>query len=187
MENLDVLNEKREEQLQRHRIADAYLSLLKEKEANKISVTELAKAAGVSRMAFYRKFEDVESVVDFYLGGIMHWEVAYNPETGEDYDIYDVRFGIRFFEAMKRHREEILLLVMRGYSHTIVSSINRTNECAGGDMAMSSIDRYRLYFLSGAGFNVMLVWLRGGCKETPEEMAGAMDRFLAPGLLRGES
>lgn len=178
MEKLDISHKMREEQLLRHQIADAYLELLKKKEARDISVTEIAQAAGVSRMAFYRKFEDKESIVDFYLGGIMHWEVAYNEETGEDYDIWDVRFGERFFEAMARYRETILLLVERGYASLIVQSINRTNECAGGDMLTSSIERYNLYFLAGAAFNAVLIWLREGCKETPSEMAQALAKYM---------
>lgn len=178
MEKLDISHKMREEQLLRHQIADAYLELLKKKEAADISVTEIAQAAGVSRMAFYRKFEDKESIVDFYLGGIMHWEIAYNEETGEDYDIWDIRFGVRFFEVMERHRETILLLVERGYAYLIIGAINRTNECASGDMPISSIERYNLYFLAGAGFNALLIWLREGCKESPSEMAHALKNYM---------
>ena len=75
--------EKREEELIRHKIAYAYLELLRKKARDEISVTELAKAAGVSRMAFYRKFGSKWDVVDFYLGGIMHWEVAWDERNGE--------------------------------------------------------------------------------------------------------
>lgn len=175
---LDISHKMREEQLLRHQIADAYLELLKKKKAEEISVTEIAQGAGVSRMAFYRKFEDKDSVIDFFFGGVMHWEVAYNEEMGEDYNIWDIRFGERFFEAMKRHRNTVLLLVERGYSHVIVSCINRTNECAGGDMPTSSIERYNLYFLAGACFNSMLIWLRNGCKETPREMAQALAKYM---------
>lgn len=177
-EHLDTTHKKREEQAMRHQIADAYLELLKTKTADEISVTEIARAAGVSRMAFYRKFEDKTSIVDFYLGGILHWEVAYNEATGEDYDIWSEPFGVRFFKAMKRYREQILLLAKRGYSDLILRVINLTNECAGGDMPTSSIERYNLYFLAGAGFNAMLIWLKNGCVESPDEMARALAKYM---------
>lgn len=170
--------EKREEEPIRHRIAYAYLELLKKKDRDEISITEIAKAAGVSRMAFYRKFETKWDVVDFYLGGIMHWEVAYDERTGGDLNIWDVEYGVRFFRAMREHRENILTLVDRGYATLLLRVINLTNENAGGDMPSSSIDRYNLYFLAGAGFNAMLIWLRDGCKESPEEMAQALAKYM---------
>lgn len=170
--------EKREEEPIRHRIAYAYLELLKKKDRDEISITEIAKAAGVSRMAFYRKFETKWDVVDFYLGGIMRWEVAYDERTGGDLNIWDVEYGVRFFRAMREHRENILTLVDRGYATLLLRVINLTNENAGGDMPSSSIDRYNLYFLAGAGFNAMLIWLRDGCKESPEEMAQALAKYM---------
>lgn len=170
--------EKREEEPIRHRIAYAYLELLKKKDRDEISITEIAKAAGVSRMAFYRKFETKWDVVDFYLGGIMHWEVAYDERTGGDLNIWDVEYGVRFFRAMREHRENILTLVDRGYATLLLRVINLTNENAGGDMPSSSIDRYNLYFLAGAGFNAMLIWLRDGCRESPEEMAQALAKYM---------
>ena len=170
--------DKREEELIRHRIAYAYLDLLKKKDRDEISVTEIARAAGVSRMAFYRKFETKWDVVDFYLGGIMHWEVAYDEEIGGGLSIWGLKYGIRFFEAMQKHRENILTLVDRGYATLLLRVINLTNENAGGDMPASSMERYNLYFLAGAGFNAMLVWLQTGCRETPEEMARALAGYL---------
>lgn len=170
--------EKREEEPIRHRIAYAYLELLKKKDRDEISITEIARAAGVSRMAFYRKFETKWDVVDFYLGGIMHWEVAYDERTGGDLNIWDVEYGVRFFRAMQEHRENILTLVDRGYATLLLRVINLTNENAGGDMPVSSIERYNLYFLAGAGFNAMLIWLRDGCRESPEEMAQALAKYM---------
>lgn len=170
--------DKRTEQAVRHRIVDAYLDLLKDRESEAIPVTEIAQKAGVSRMTFYRKFSSKRDVVDFYLGGIMHWEVAWDPEKNAEWSIWDLEYGIRFFRVMQKYRETILLLVKRGYATLLLRVINLTNECNAGDMPQSSIDRYDLYFLAGAGFNAMLIWLMDGCKETPEEMAGALKEHI---------
>lgn len=175
-------SETREEELIRHRIAYAYLELLKKKDRDEISITEIAKAAGVSRMTFYRKFETKWDVVDFYLGGILHWEVAYDERTDGDLNIWDLEYGVRFFRAMREHRENILTLVDRGYATLLLRVINLTNENAGGDMPSGSIERYNLYFLAGAGFNSMLIWLRDGCRETPEEMAKALAVYMDGGV-----
>lgn len=162
----------------RHRIMYAYLELLRKKEADQISITQLTKAAGVSRMAFYRQFDSKRDVVDFYFGGMMRWEVAWDREKGRERSIWDPDFGIRFFQVMKEHRETILLLTQRGYASVLLRVINMTNENVAGDMPHHSIERYDLYFLAGAGFNAMMIWLMTGCKETPEEMAGALARHI---------
>ncbi len=45
----------------------ALLDLIKRKELSKISVTELTKRAGVSRMAFYRNYDSIpEIIVDYF-------------------------------------------------------------------------------------------------------------------------
>ncbi len=174
----------REEEVIRHKIVRAYLALLKQRESEEISITEITQAAGVSRMAFYRKFQTKRDVVDFFLGGIMHWEVCWDEATGRERSIWELEFGIRFFEVMREHRDELLLLVDRGYATLLLRAINQTNECVAGDMPSSSIDRYRLYFLAGAGFNAMLIWLRDGCRESPEDMACALAAYM--GRLRQE-
>jgi len=174
------MDETRQAEVVRHKIAYAYLDLLKDREAEDISVTEIAKAAGVSRMAFYRKFKDKRDVVDFFLGGIMHWEVSWDEEAGRDRSIWDLGFGIRFFEVMERRRNQILLLVKRGYASVLLHAINQTNVCVAGDMPQNSIERYKLYYLAGAGLNAMLIWLQDGCPENPKEMAKALSVFFLP-------
>ena len=52
-----------------------------------------------------------------------------------------------------------------------------------GDMPLSSPDRYEVYFYAGAFYNVLLCWLEGGTRESPEAMADAFMR-LADGVVR---
>ncbi|WP_242844287.1 TetR-like C-terminal domain-containing protein [Candidatus Soleaferrea massiliensis] len=44
-----------------------------------------------------------------------------------------------------------------------------------GNMSINSISKYKLYYFSGAFYNMLLCWLESGMKETPEAMA---DEFL---------
>ena len=39
-------------------------------------------------------------------------------------------------------------------------------------------DDYKSYFLAGGIYNVYLLWLINGCKETPEEIAEKMEDML---------
>ena len=39
-------------------------------------------------------------------------------------------------------------------------------------------DDYKSYFLAGGIYNVFLLWLINGCKESPEELAEKMNDML---------
>ena len=52
-------NKRHQETLQR--IYTAYASMLREKERNEISVTDLCEAADIERSTFYANFEDISA------------------------------------------------------------------------------------------------------------------------------
>lgn len=80
---------------------------------------------------------------------------------------------------MKKHRDLFLLLDKFGYSALILDHFNTTNENFAGDAPASSVERFKLYFAAGATFNAALIWLREGCRETPEEMARCFAGFCS--------
>ena len=44
--------------------------------------------------------------------------------------------------------------------------------------SINSITKYELYYFAGAFYNMMLCWLEGGAKETPEAMAEEFLRIM---------
>jgi len=50
-------------------LRDGYFSLLVQKPADSISISEIEKLVGVSRMSFYRYYQDKEALVQQYLTG----------------------------------------------------------------------------------------------------------------------
>lgn len=159
------------------KIAHAYLGLLKKKDSEAISIKTLTEKAGVSRMAFYRKFSSKQAIVEYYLSDILWSEMQ--PEATEEVNFWSLDYGLRFFQTMKRHKDLIVLLTQRGYSSVILKIFNEINEYVAGDMPQSSIQRYELYYAAGAAFNAMLVWIREGCKESPESMARQLAMYMA--------
>lgn len=53
----------------------------------------------------------------------------------------------------------------------VLREITFYNIDALGDMSHASIDRYDIYYYSGALFNVISTWLESGAKESIDEMA----------------
>ena len=43
---------------------------------------------------------------------------------------------------------------------------------------MSSENHYKLYYAAGASYNAMIHWLKGGCKESAEEMSRHILEFF---------
>lgn len=157
-------------------ITEAYFDLLRQKGFDNITVTEITQRAHVSRMAYYRNFDTRLDIIRFYLHDYI-WSNM-NIPSDSDVDFWSLEYGIAFFSAMKAHRDTVLLLDDCGYASVILNEFNQRNEYLAGDMPARSIEKYNFYYASGASFNGMIQWLRDGCRESPEEMAQSMMKFM---------
>ena len=149
-------------------ITRAFFSLLETKPFDLIAVTEITSKAKVSRMAYYRNFNSKLEILEYFLAQIFE---TMTKELGEDMEFWTIEYGRVYYRVMKEHRDSILLLDRLGFSGLILNAFNATNEEVAGDMPRSSIERYRLYYAAGASYNAMIHWLKGGCKESADEMS----------------
>lgn len=154
------------------RLLDALLQLAGEKDLSQVKVTELVERSGVARASFYRNFGSVEDIVDYgiqrmarlYHEGMPSCEGARSREA--------MAYKFRFY----RDHAPVVLAFHR--AHVSASLLDIITDCeidACGDMPAASIERYELYYFAGAFYNMLLCWLEGGMRETPEAMA---DEFL---------
>lgn len=157
-------------------IANAFFALLKQKHYDEISVTEITNRAKVSRMAYYRNFQTKIDIIDYYLSEVIWSDIS--AALGDNPKFWTYEYGVVFIKVMKKHRDRILLLDECGYASLILKKFDQKNEELAGDMPHNSIERYKLYYASGASFNGMLEWLRGGCRESVEDMAKSMSKFI---------
>lgn len=79
------------------------------------------------------------------------------------------------FQFYKEYSDLIMAFHHAKVATTLLDVITGCEIDACGDMSINSISKYELYYFSGAFYNMMLCWLEGGTKETPEAMA---DEFL---------
>jgi AcrR family transcriptional regulator len=164
------------EQIKKH-IVDAYFSLLKQygpKDSKNISVTEIADWAGVSRTAYYRNFHQKTEIIEFYFREIL-WDSFI--DRCKDYYFWSYEYGVVFFSLLKEKREIMLLMDEHGYLDIIMDIFNEKNEEMIGDMPFNSMERFNLYFAAGGSFNVAMIWLRDGCRETPEQLSQSFVQF----------
>lgn len=155
-------------------IQDALFLLMKKKNFSEITVTDIITEANVARASYYRNFDSKEEIITSYIDRI-HNEVSdlippYEIITASDENTMLNAFttNLRFY---KDHADYLLLLYDNGFGTLVLEEINQFAEVIDGDMKIHSPERYRLYFLSGAMFNMLMHWLKEDRAQPPEEMA----------------
>ena len=83
---------------------------------------------------------------------------------------------------MRDESERILTLVHGGFTTTLQHMMDGYLEERLGDMPASSIERFELYFVSGAMLNVLVQWLEQGAEEEPADLALFVAQLLHRGL-----
>ena len=152
----------------------ALLQLIAKKSYDSITVTELCKKAGVSRMAFYGNFEskdeiirkilyDLQSELFARIGSPFRQAVAYNWYL----DMF--RFTAEKAEILK----SIFCYGDQGkYLELVNSMILRHKD-------LQSDDTYQRLLWSGGIVNAVVYWLSSDMAESPEQMATFCDKCFA--------
>ena len=80
--------------------------------------------------------------------------------------------------CLLQRKSYLLALYDNGFASLILEVMNNYIEAFAGDMPCNSIERYKLYFIAGAAFNVLIQWLKSGAMESPYELAKACANFM---------
>lgn len=153
-------------------ITEALLVLMKKKEYRAISITEICEKAGVTRMSFYRNFESKEDILKKWLTSITDdflvvSGISYKNDSNRDY-------FIKLFTHLKKHKT----ICSAMYKADLIYLVKEQFDRVFLSIHQDEYDAYKSYFLAGGIYNVFLLWLMNGCKETPEELAERMDSIL---------
>ena len=153
-------------------ITEAFLLLLKKKEYRDITITEICKKAGVTRMSFYRNFESkedillkkVQTVTDSFL---KESAISYKNDTVSSY-------FVKLFTHMQQHIDLCTALNKAGFIHMIKDEFDRVFLNAYRHV----YGEYKSLFLAGGIYNVFLFWFINGCRDNPEVLAQRLDDIL---------
>lgn len=154
---------------------EALIILLKEKEFSKITVTDLCKKAGVSRMAFYNNFTSMEellkSVVTEYSSKL------YNGLSSPFTTDVTVEWYEKLFSNIKNNAEFLKVLFNADFKHKFLNIINNiliTSE------DLTDKDRYPRILWAGAMCNAVICWIESGMTVPTEEFAAICYKNLRP-------
>ena len=153
----------------KRRIADALFALMREKDIEDITVTEIIKAAGVARVTFYRNYSSKENVLTTLIDEALVRFARGREHSEIDCNTYNhVLESFRFFRA---NGDDVLNLYRSKFATILLDKLNAFHESIAGSMPHSSVEKYRVYFFMGAMFDAAIKWLENGCKEPAEEIA----------------
>lgn len=165
----------------RKEITEALFALLKHKEFSEITVTDIVTSAKVARASYYRNFATKEAILEEYMESV-YCDISDCEGSETLAPSYSYEQLVKRFEhsltCLLQRKSYILALYDNGFGSLILEVMNKSVESVAGDMPCSSIERYKLYFITGAAFNVLIQWLKSGAMESPHEMAKACAGFM---------
>lgn len=159
--------------LARECLKTALLSLMREKSYKDLSVSELCRKAGVSRMAFYRNYriindlfreaaEDLNGEIVRTLGS------PFRKGTGS-------AWYTQTFRLIRQHREEVAVMFQEDFQFAWMQVVNAL---AVHDPGFSTEKKIQRLIWCGGFENIVAYWLNHGMRESPEEMADYCVRYL---------
>ena len=153
-------------------IRTALLSLMAVKIFEKITVTEIIKKAGVSRGGFYRNYQSKEEVLQEICSELFQ----YILEFMTIHKFYDnTRFWfIDFFHTIAENQEAYKLLVNAQVPKNVVLEFDEGIILKKLQRNDSVLEQYRALAIAKGITEIVVVWVKNGMQETPEEMAEMM-------------
>lgn len=159
----------------------ALMILMGEKQFKSISITEITRKAGVSRMAFYRNYDTTEDIiVDFLEENFVSYAKdlgARRPGACAD----SIRI---FFTYFKNQSTLIRNLIASGMTHLLLESFSHFLHSLSHSIVCeknlsAAMEKYSIAFIAGGIYKVVIEWAKDDMTESDGHMAEIVGRILA--------
>ncbi len=162
---MNVKNNKRRKGSQ-EKIEKAFVALLQAKQIKDITVSDLIKITGLNRSTFYANYLDIFDLADKTRQKL---ELEFS-NLFADYDYFNERSGaLKMFQHIKENQLFYQTYFKLCYDDKHLISIydpkRAEQEHISGNL------KYHIEFFRNGLNAIIKLWLAGGCKESPEEMA----------------
>lgn len=154
-------------------ITNAFLTLLKEKPIENISISDLTNLAGVGRASFYRNFKRKEDILISYISQLFDEWIHENNNDSSIPLSEKVRTMIVHFE---NHRSFYELLNKRGLTYLLKDVIVKY---MGSVTDQEMLQAYSSSFVAYTLYGWIDTWFQRGMTETSDEI---YEMFKAQGL-----
>lgn len=164
-----MVSENAKSKFVRECIVMSLIELMKTESYDSISITDITSKAGVSRMTYYRNYKSKDDILDTYMdevGRAIHDKLIEHKERN-DYYLY----FLDLFDYLGRHSEVGVVVYKANLGDLIQKHINKNMFLTFSPKDDSPEARYRCLFVAGAFYNMFAEWIKGGKKESCEELA----------------
>lgn len=161
--------------LSKEYIVSAVLQLIRVKPLSSISVSELCKKAGVSRMTFYRNYDSIEDIFIKHLNEIFEeykTDDSMKNTVGLYYDDYHL---LHYFNYIYKHREFLYGLVQCGFDMVFLSMLTQYIV----ETWSFKSDTYTLISFAGSLYNMFHIWAKNDYADKTDEMIAAIAKLYA--------
>ena len=153
-------------------IFTALLILMEKKPYEEITITDIAKKAGVSRMSYYRLYKSKDDILIQYFNEVFEELLERAKAIGS---ITRYQFGLMIFQTTKEN-DRLLKAVLKAqlYELLLRRLIKFCYYLAEHIVQMDMRDKRTDYWVyeEAGRFSLLLVcWIERDLKESPEEMA----------------
>lgn len=149
-------------------IGEAILTLTHQKGFEAVTISDIVKKAGVSRMTFYHYFHDKTDALNNYLDEIIN---GYRDECPQNITLTMLRREERIRHALcyfDRYAFFFITLEQANLHYLLNDAINKYMELYVAPHYSGSV--YELYFYAGALLNIFLQWEKNEKKESVDEI-----------------
>ncbi len=151
----------------------ALLQLMQTQDFHRISITELTKTAGVSRMSYYRHYQDKREILQDYMrqidGDLPYVDLS-QTSTQQTFD-----FLVNLFDTLKKFEIATHILIAQGFEYLIVESFNHSKlmPVLTDDVPKQTLDSYNFQkiFATGMLSNAYLHWVKTGQTQSAKQLA----------------
>ena len=158
-------------------IFTALVLLMQKKEYSKISIVDITRKAGVSRMTYYRHFTSKEDVLEQYLDSVakaVHDEIVEKNAHKDFYQYFCV-----LFEHLGQYGDIGVATCRAKLGEMILRYITKYMLETFPPSPSNPAAPYARHFLAGAVYNTLIEWLRDGQKLPYTEVAKICCRCLS--------
>ncbi len=148
-------------------LTEALLQLMEKKKLSQITISELCKKAGVSRISFYRNYSDLSDILTDYLSeDLKQWWIDRDGKV--DVSKVPQLFWAELFSHLKKN-ERIIKLIYSSNESIILKNII-FNSC-GPALGKNEEEAYARAMLAGTIFGYTDEWIRRGMNEYPATLS----------------
>lgn len=153
-------------------IYTALMLLMEKQDYEKITITDISRRAGVSRMAYYRVYQSKDDIIKTHMADVFDQIIdqAKKQEFSTEEEFFICFFSTvqqntpLFINALKANLLEFMWRKMKEYGIALFTAFYQPT-------ADAVFLNYRVCFFTGGFLHITREWLETGMKESVETMA----------------